>query len=93
MSNYERVLFAYGITENISCNVKNLATRYPNGDGMLMRNDAEEERSLYDEISPEFMREVTLRFARGNVRLILGDYSTQEDVEQMRKEVLAHDFR
>jgi len=51
-----------------------------------------EERSVYGKVSREFMRKLTMRFARGNVRLMLGLYVDEDDVEQMRKEVLAHDF-
>jgi len=57
-----------------------------------MKKAAKEERSRYGKMSQAFMRKITLRFARGNVRLMMGDYLEKEDVERMRKEVLAHDF-
>ena len=57
-----------------------------------MKKDEKTEPSLYGKASRVFMRKMTMRFARGNVRLMLGYYLDEEDVEQMRKEVLAHDF-
>ena len=39
-----------------------------------------------------FMRKATMRFARGNIRLMFGHYLDKEDVEKMKKEILAHDF-
>jgi len=50
------------------------------------------ERSVYGKVSRVFKRKITMRFARGNVRLRLGLYIDKDDVERMRKEVLAHDF-
>ena len=57
-----------------------------------MKKAEKPERSRYGKASREFMRKMTLRFARGNVRLMMGDYLDKEDVERVRKEVLAHDF-
>jgi len=51
-----------------------------------------EEPSVYGKAGRAFMRRMTERFARGSVRLSLGYFLDEEDVEQMRKEVLAHDF-
>jgi len=52
----------------------------------------EKERSVYGRVSRAFMRMITLRFARGNVRFMLGHYLDDEDVELKKAKVLAHDF-
>jgi len=57
-----------------------------------MKKSAKTERSIYGRVSRAFMRAVALRFARGNVRFMLGHWLEDEDVERMRKKVLAHDF-
>jgi len=57
-----------------------------------MKKSVKPERSVYGRASRAFMRRMTLRFARGNVRLMLGYYLDKADVEKMRKDVLAHDF-
>ena len=57
-----------------------------------MKKAVKTEYSRYGKMSREFMRKMTMRFARGNARLMLGYYLDKEDIEKMRKEVLAHDF-
>ena len=57
-----------------------------------MKKTVKTERSIFGKVSRAFKRKTTMRFARGNVRLMLGRYLDKDDIEQMRKKVLAHDF-
>ena len=57
-----------------------------------MKKKDKQERSVYGKVSRAFMRLMTLRFARGNVRLIKGWYLDKSDVERMRRNVILHDF-
>ena len=48
--------------------------------------------SIYGKINKDFMREYSMRFSRGNVRLMQGSYLDKQDIEKMRKEIIKHDF-
>ncbi len=51
------------------------------------------DEQMADAADKELVRRLVALHSEGNASLYMGNYITQEDVNQMRKEVLGHDFK